>query len=138
MSEIRDKVECEAERILSRCMEETDPHGNVGISIPKEIMIDPVRETAMYLVKQILSIPELATGLLLLESVKMGNEVLDKLKIHRYDIAVVDREAILPSPGTELELKHRLVTLEGIIGAYRIAQQDMTEAGWVKEVKNET
>ena len=58
----------------------------------------------------------------------LANIALDNL-----NVAVVDREAMLPFPGIGLD--HRLATSGSIIEAYRLAQQDMTEAGWVKEEK---
>lgn len=72
-----------------------------------------------------------------LEFIRHGaspEQILEKI-LSIPELAIVDRKAELPSPGIEADLKHRLVTLEGIIGAYRMAQQDMGEAGWVKEVK---
>lgn len=48
--ELRERVD----KILEERMDEIDAHGVVGVSIPKEIMVDPVGETAIYLRREVL------------------------------------------------------------------------------------
>lgn len=57
------------------------------------------------------------------------------------EIAIVDRRAELPFPGEKIfdRLNYKVDLMSSargsVIEAYRMAEQDMSEAGWVKEVK---
>lgn len=70
----------------------------------------------------------------------MTAKILNAVITHPY-IAIVDRGAELPSPGEEMfaRLNYQVKLMSPIRGsvveAYRLAQQDMGEAGWLKEVK---